>query len=51
MYDTLVAFIGQPPEGCEAFLYLSCIPFTMYLVHEFYCFLRVLVLRLVGKIE
>lgn len=49
MYDALVAFIGTPPEGCEVFLYIACIPFTMFLVSEFYAFLRIFVLRMVEK--
>lgn len=49
MYDVLVSFIGAPPEGCEPFLYIACVAFTLYLVSEFYAFLRVLVLRAVSK--
>ena len=51
MYDTLVQFIGVPPDGCEPFLYLACIPFTLYVVSEFYLLLRILVLRVVSKYE
>lgn len=47
MYDVLVKFIGVPPEGCEQLLYLACIPFTMFLVSEFYSFLRIFALRLI----
>lgn len=49
MYEVLVNFIGTPPDGCESFLYISCIPFTLYLVFEFYTFLRILVMRVVSK--
>lgn len=50
MYDALIAFIGTPPDGLEELLYLACIPFTMFLVSEFYAFLRVLTLRLLDKL-
>ena len=49
MYDVLVAFIGTPPEGVEELLYLACIPFTMFLVSEFYSFLRIFALRFFDK--
>lgn len=45
MYDALVSFIGTPPSGIEPYLYLACVGFTMYLVSEFYSFLRMIVLR------
>lgn len=51
MYDAIVKFIGTPPAGLEELLYLACIPFTMFLVSEFYAFLRVITLRLVDKIR
>ena len=44
MYDTLITFLGEPPEGCEPFLY-----FALVLVSEFYSFLRIFVMRLVSK--
>jgi hypothetical protein len=49
MYDTLVAFLGEPPEGCEPFLYLASVAFALVLVSEFYSFLRIFVMRLVSK--
>lgn len=49
MYDALVTFIGTPPEGCEPFLYLGCVAFSVFLVSEFYSFLRIFVMRLVSK--
>lgn len=45
MYDVLVSFIGVPPDGCEPFLYLACVAFTLYLVSEFYSLLRLFVMR------
>lgn len=51
MYDALVAFIGTPPEGCEQLLYFACIPFTMFLVSEFYSFLRILALRFIDGVK
>lgn len=51
MYDALVSFIGQPPDGCEPFLYIACVAFTLYLVAEFYLFLRIFVMRLVSKYD
>lgn len=51
MYDALVAFIGEPPAGCEQLLYLAAIPLTIYIVSEFYSLLRILCLRVVSKYE
>lgn len=48
MYDALVAFIGTPPEGCEPFLYIACVYFTLFLVSEFYSFFRMFVMRLIS---
>lgn len=45
MYNALVSFIGPVPAGCEPFLYLACVGFTLYLVSEFYSFLRLVVMR------
>ncbi len=45
MYETLVNFIGTPPAGTEPYLYLACIPFTMYLVSEVFSLARLFVLR------
>lgn len=45
MYDVLISFIGTPPDGCEPFLYLACVVFTLYLVDEFYSFFRMFVMR------
>lgn len=47
MYDALVNFIGTPPDECIPFLYLACIPFTMYLVDQAYSFLRLFLLRFI----
>lgn len=49
MYDALVAFIGEPPAGCEPFLYLACVAFTLYLVSECYSMARLFVLRLISR--
>lgn len=51
MYDALIAFVGTPPDGCEPFLYIASIAFSMYLAFEFYTFLRLIVLRVVSKYE
>lgn len=48
MYNALVAFIGEPPAGCEPFLYLACVAFTLFLVSECYSFARLFVLRLIS---
>lgn len=45
MYDTLVAFIGTPPDGIEPILYLACVAFTLYLVSEAFSLIRIFVLR------
>lgn len=45
MYEVLVSFIGEPPSGCESFLYLATVVFTLFLVEEFYSFLRLFVMR------
>ena len=42
MYDALVSFIGTPPSGCEPYLYIASIAFTLYIVSEFYSLLRLL---------
>lgn len=51
MYDAIIKFLGDPPAGCDTLVYLGCIPFSMFLVSEFYAFLRVLTLRLVDKLR
>lgn len=51
MYNALVTFIGEPPSGCEPFLYIACVAFTLYVVSEFYSLLRILCLRVVSKYE
>lgn len=51
MYDTLINFIGTPPEGLEPILYIACIAFTMHLSFEFFQFLRIFVMRVVSKYE
>lgn len=48
MYDVLVNFIGTPPDGCEPFLYLASVVFTLYLVEEFYSFFRMFVMRFIN---
>ena len=45
MYDALVSFIGTPPSGCEPYLYIASIAFTLYIVSEFYSLLRLLIMR------
>jgi hypothetical protein len=45
LYDAIINFIGAPPAGLEPYVYLACIPFTMYLVSECFSLIRVFVLR------
>lgn len=45
MYDVLVNFIGTPPAGCEAVIYLACVAFTLYMIAEFYSLIRLLLMR------